>query len=186
VQGDVAFGDPDGLLDRFYEVASGERRAEALESIGHGLMDGEEIDDKISARLRALFEGRLEAVRAGARAEELRGFARWFGSGKFDDSWSLAQLEAVLEVGGPLQPDHLVVERLAALRRDRLPDVVRALELLIETNTRQWFVSGARGEIALILTDALAAGGESENRARDIVNRLVARGHPDFEGLLAR
>jgi len=64
--------------------------------------------------------------------------------------------------------------------------VVRALELLIESGTRPWFALGAREQIESILATALAAEGEPAARARDVVNRLVARGHKDYERLLER
>lgn len=183
-RGLIAFGDDTGLLDRFYEVASVERRAEAIDSIGTGVMNEDGLTDSVTARLSALFERRLAAVAGGTDGEELRGFAWWFASGKFDDEWSLTQLQALLNAGGRVHPDHIVADRLAALRGNHLVEAVRTLELLIEGGTRQWFVLGARDEIIAILADALAAGGEAENRARDIVNRLVARGYRDFENLL--
>lgn len=188
-QGVIDFGDEYGLLDDFYARASVERRAQALEAIGHGLLDGDAPSQDGAGRLRALWERRLEAVRESDNldaAAELRGYAWWFASGHFDADWSLAQLEAMLKAGGQVEVDHLVAERLAALRSVHPLEVVRALELLVETGTREWFVFGAREEITAILTDALAAGGGAEARARDLTNRLVARGHRDFERLLQR
>jgi hypothetical protein len=183
-QGVIAFGDEGGLLDRFYQVATVERRAQAIDAIGHGIADANELSGEVTSRLRSLLELRIDAVRDGSDGEELRGFAWWFASGKFDAEWSLARLQEVLEVGGRLHPDHVVAKRLAALREEHLHETVRALEALIEAETRPWFPLAARDEIAAILADGLAAGGDSEGRSRDIVNRLVARGHRDFEGLL--
>jgi hypothetical protein len=183
------FDDGSGLLDRFYDVAALERRALALESLGHGLMEDVELTDEMAARLRALWHRRLEAVLDSedpSAGEELRGFAWWFASGKLDPTWSLTQLAAAVEIGGRVHPDSMVAEQLAALRDDHLPDVVRALELLIESGTRPWFVVGARDDIVAVLASALAADGETAARGRDIVNRLVARGHTNFERLLER
>lgn len=143
----------------------------------------------MAERLRRLWEQRLAAVLASGEdgaGEELRGFAWWFASGKLDPAWSLAQLEASIVAGGRVHPDHLVAERLAALRSQHLPAVLRTLELLIESGTRPWFVIGARDEIEAILVTGLAANGEPAEHARDIVNRLVARGHVDYERLLQR
>jgi hypothetical protein len=187
--GMVDLGDDSGLLEHFYEVAALERRAEAFESVGHGLMGDAELTEEMAMRLRAVWERRLDAVRHSddSRAgEELRGFAWWFASGKLEPAWSLQQLAAAIEVGGRIHPDHLVAERLAALRSEHVPAVLRALELLIESGTPPWFVLGARNEIETILATALAADGEPAARGRDIVNRLVARGHTEFERLLER
>jgi hypothetical protein len=186
--GMVSFGDETGLLELFYERASLERRAEAIESIGHALMD-DEVTDEMAPRVRDLWNRRLAAVEASEEegaGKELRGFAWWFASGKLDPAWSLEQLAAIVAAGGRIHPDHLVADRLAALRDEHLPAVLRALELLIESGTRPWFVLGARDEIEAILVSGLAADGEPAERARDIVNRLVARGHVDYERLLQR
>jgi hypothetical protein len=172
------------LLTRFYELASVERRAEALEVIGRGLERDDAPSVEAAARLRALFERRLEHVRAGGDGEELRGFAWWFSSGVLGDEWSLARLRDLLEAGGRIHPDHVVAARLAEIRGEHLLTAVELIELLIETGTRSWFVLGAREHISVIVADGLAAGGEAEARARDVIGRLVARGHRDFEGLL--
>ena len=119
--------------------------------------------------------------------EELRGFAWWFASGKFDPAWSLAQLAAIADAGGRIQPDHVVAEQLAALCTDHLAPVLHALDLLIDGSAvRPWFVLGARDEIETILVSGIAANGECGKRARELVNKLVARGHGDYERLLQR
>jgi hypothetical protein len=186
LNGVITFGDEEGLLDRFYEVASVERRAQALDAIGHGIAgkDDEPLSAEALSRLKSLIEKRIDAVRDSGDGEELRGYAWWFASGKFDPEWSLTTLQEVLEVGGRLHPDHVVAQQLAALRHDQLLQSVRALESLIESETTPWLPLAARDEITVILEEGLADGGEVEKRARDTINRLIARGHRDFEGLL--
>jgi hypothetical protein len=130
-----------------YEVASLERRAEAIDSVGHRLMNGDELTEEMAARRRGLWERRLAAVRQSTEVEageELRGFAWWFSSSKLRPAWSHKQLAAVVEAGGRIHPDHLVAERLTARRKENLPAVLKALDLLIESGTRPWFVLGAR------------------------------------------
>ena len=74
------------------------------------------VDDEVAVRFRDLWDKRLAALKAGETgADELKGFAWWFSSGKLDDDWSLAQLLDLLESGGRVDPDHAVAERLAAL-----------------------------------------------------------------------
>jgi hypothetical protein len=46
----VGFGDQAGLLDRFYEVAGLERRAEAIESVGRGATLGAIEETRSSGR----------------------------------------------------------------------------------------------------------------------------------------
>ena len=172
------------LLGRYYELASVERRAEAIEAVGRGLERDGAPPDEAATRLRTLLERRIEAVRAGGDGEELRGFAWWFESGALGDDWSLARLRDLLEAGGRIHPDHVVAAHLAEIRGEHLQTAIELVELLIETGTSTWFVLGAREHISAIVADALAAGGAAEARARDVVGRLVARGHPDFAGLL--
>jgi hypothetical protein len=179
----IDFGEG-GLLESFYESASVDRRRQAIDSIGAGLNEGPEWSDSARDRLQELFARRLAAVSEGADPEELRGFAWWFASGVFDDEWSLNQLRAVLNIGLILHPDHVVAGRLAELREQHMLEAVQLLELLIEGGSRQWFVLGARESITAIIQDALAAGGEAESHARDLINRLVSRGHTDFQRLL--
>jgi WD domain, G-beta repeat len=74
--------------------------------------------------------------------------------------------------------------RLEAPRRLRA--IRRRHHRPLDAATRPWFVLGARDEIEAILVSGLAANGESSERARDIVNKLVAGGHVDYERLLQR
>ncbi len=188
--GEIEFDDGSGLLELFYERVGLARRAAAIESVGFGLGKDDELTFEEDRRLRALFERRLRAVRdsdAENAGDELRGFAWWFASGKFDPVWSLEQLTAIGEIGGRIHPDHVVAEQLAAMREQHLPAVLRALDLMISGSAvRPWFVLGARDEIEAILSSGLAASGESASLARDIVNKLVAGGHVDYERLLSR
>jgi len=43
-----------------YEVVSLERRAEAIDSVGHRLMNGDELTEEMAARLRGLCSSGLE------------------------------------------------------------------------------------------------------------------------------
>ena len=96
-------------------MASTERRAQAMTAIGTGLESGKPVPAETLARMEALAEHRLEAVRAGAPSEELSGFAWWFASGEFEVEWSLGYLRGILDAGGTVEPDHVVAERLSKL-----------------------------------------------------------------------
>jgi len=180
------FGDGTGLLEKFYATAPLNRRARALEFIGQSLSDAE-MTDGTAVRLQHLGDLRLGAINDSGEEDagaELAGFAWWFASGKLDTAWSLSLLEAALTLNDGLDADHVIVDRLAAVEGTYLPAVLRCLELLIDSTTRPWFVFGAREQIEAILVSGLAAGGEAGERARDIANRLVARGHTDYERML--
>jgi hypothetical protein len=177
----------DELLGRFLAEASIQLRAQLITAIGIDVTNADEIPPEGLERLRALLDSRLEAaVAAGGNAlGELRGFSWWFGSGKFDDDWSLTQLTRLFEAGGTVEFDHVVIERLFELRETRLAAVVRALSALIDASDDPWFVLGSRDEIRTTLRAGLDSDDEAVRQsARRTTSRLIARGHPEYRDLL--
>lgn len=175
------------VLNRFFVVAPIEIRAKLIEAIGTDLSNAEEVSAEAVGRLSRLWEARsVSALAAGGAAmKELRGFSWWFGSAKFEDEWSLAHLIEVLEAGVSLEFDHIVVQRLAALRAQRLLEVVQALAALIDQSEDPWFVLGSREEIRAILQDGIESTNNAVSRpAREATNRLIARGNADFGDLV--
>lgn len=183
LSGSIDFGD-DSVLDRFYERASPERRSQAISILGTSMEAISPLGEEGEARLRALAERRLEAIKGGADADELAGFAWWFSSGEFDTDWSLDFLRRTLQAGCHPHPDHVVAERLSGLRGNNIAERLEILRLMVEGGARDWFVLGSREKIEAILREGLAGGGEVTSQARDLVNMLVARGNLDFADLL--
>ncbi|HEY8815813.1 MAG TPA: hypothetical protein VIP57_12015 [Candidatus Dormibacteraeota bacterium] len=116
LSGTIDFEDADGLISRFYMVASLERREQAITIIGTSLEAIAPLNEGVEARLRELVERRLEDVQ-DTDPSELQGFAWWFASGAFEAEWSLAYLRRLLDAGGTVHPDHMVAEQLAKLGR---------------------------------------------------------------------
>jgi hypothetical protein len=183
LSGSINFGN-DSLLDRFYETASTERRSQAISILGTSMEALSPLGEEGEARLRALAERRLEAVDAGADAEEVAGFAWWFSSGEFDTDWSLDFLRRSLEAGCHPHPDHVIAKRLAALSGASVVERIEILRLMVEGGARDWFVIGSREKIEAILREGLASGGEANSQARDLINVLVAGENLDFDDLL--
>jgi hypothetical protein len=182
--GTIEFDEPDGLLDRLYSRASPSRRALAIEAIGNGLDSPASPPAEAVARMEALADRRLQAVKDGAPPEELSGLAWWLESGEFELEWSLTFLRELLEADGQVQPDHMVAEWLSRLSGVHPLATVEILRLMVEGAVRDWFVIGARESIETILRSGLAAGGEAGAVARDVVNIIVAQGANDFILLL--
>lgn len=182
--GFIGLDDP--LLDRFFTQAKLELRGRAIEFVGLSLTNAATLADEAAQRFRDLWGRRLAAFKAGdTGAEELKGFAWWFSSGKLDDAWSLSQLRDLLASGGRVDPDHAVAERLAGLVETHLEDAVACLGLLIDASERSWFVLGSREEIRTIIARGLSEGNGASKTAREIVNRLAAQGHTQFAELLS-
>jgi hypothetical protein len=177
----------DNLLGRFFTDAPVELRAQLISAIGVDLSNADDIPEERLERLRAMWEARLHAATAagGEALRELHGFSWWFGSGKFDDEWSLAQLTALFDAGGTVEFEHVVIERLNELRDSKLGAVLRVLSALIEHSEDPWFVLGSRDEIRTILRAGLDSDEEAVRQtARRARSRLIARGHPEFRDLL--
>ncbi len=191
-QGSVGL-EPGSLVHLFFERAPVDARTHLIEMAGIDVTSAEQPAPQVLERLQRLWEWRLGVLRqrVDADLEELKGFGWWFGSGKFDDDWALAQLQELLAAEGIVDPDHTVAERLAVLRHERLAPVVACLSLLIDAThrhaaQRSWFVTGARDEIRAILEDGIRADDpETRRRARATVNRLIARGYIQFGDLLS-
>jgi hypothetical protein len=180
------------LIDLFFKHAPVGTRARLIEAAGE-VTDGDLPSPQTLQRLQRLWEWQMSVLREQDQPdlEELEAFGWWFGSGRFDADWALTQLHELLAMEGTVQPDHTVAERLTALRHQHLAQAVGCLSLLIDASyrhapQRSWFVTGARDEIRAILEDAIRAE-EPETRrlAREIANRLVARGHTQFGDLLS-
>jgi hypothetical protein len=75
----------------------------------------EEIPSGILDRLRDLWVGRVAAARATGDDAEIIPFGWRFASGKFEDAWSLMQLKEALALSRWVEPDEMVIERLAAV-----------------------------------------------------------------------
>jgi hypothetical protein len=176
------------VLDAFYSRADGKLRGQALNFVGVSLRSSKErMPDEVVHRLRRLLEDRVEAAKRQTVgvAEELQEYGWWFASGKFDDEWSINRLLDVLRLAGRVAPDHLVVERLADLSPAMPLQCIRALWMIVETDTKGWGVMGWRDKAKEIIRTALLSGNaETREKAQELVNLLGSRGHFDFGELL--
>jgi hypothetical protein len=185
--------EPGSPVDIFFARAPVGARAHVIEMTGIEVTNAEQPSPAALERLQRLWQWRIGVLQqhVGASLEELKGFGWWFASGKFDDDWALGQLYDLLVSDGAVESDHMVVERLAALRRERLAQVVTCLSLLIDAMyrdepQRSWLIMAARDDIRVILTEGMAAEEAKTSRvACETVNRLIARGHTEFADLLS-
>jgi hypothetical protein len=120
-------------------------------------------------------------------AKERRGawlFGLWFATGQFESSWSLDALGRFIGVAGLPEPDHAVVERLAALIDEHPVKVARLLRQIVDADVEGWHVHGWMEDARTILRKALAVGGEAAAEARRAIETLGRRGYVDFGKLL--
>ena len=173
------------LIDRFFATAPLAIRTRFLDITGMDVSNVDAISEKYRERLQRLWEWRAEAVLEDGNASELAPFAWWFGSGKFDDRWSLEQLIRVLDADGGTTSDYVVTHRLAELLDSQLDLVVRATALLAERAYTPHMVFGASDELRKILRAALSSDDdELIDLARRTISRLYSERHVEFGDLL--
>jgi hypothetical protein len=188
--GKLSLSDPEGLFARFWINAEDQLRGHALEFIGRSLSGSNgTVPRDVLERLIALWQTRIETARSSLNPDdyyhEIASFGWWFTSGQFDDNWAMENLKAAIDLAHRVQPDHLVVERLASIVDDMPLPAVESLRLIINADTEGWGIYGWRDEAELILGKAIRG---TEPAARDaaieIIHQLGARGYSEFRALL--
>jgi hypothetical protein len=190
-RGRLSLEQPNGLLARFFELAPDELRGYSLEFIGRSLRNtNEEIEPQILNQLQLLWEQRIDTARTAtppaSHASELAAFGWWFVSEKFDDSWAIAQLKEVIDLVGKIEPERLVVKRLATLADVMSAPAVEFLRLLLEGDNGTWRIYGWRDEAQTILATALQGNNDQTRQiAIALINRLGEQGYLEFRELLS-
>ena len=176
------------LIRDFFKYAPNTLRAHAILSIGRWIskMEGE-LDGGEAGRLIVLWEARVATAESKVQdcTEELPAFGWWFTSEKLEIKSSVHLLRRGLTVMGNSQPDHLVIERLAILAKDQPEEAIQCLSLMVGSDLDGTAVFTWRKHARDLLTEALVSSSpEAKSGARDLVNRLVARGFVEFAALL--
>ncbi|WP_167844822.1 hypothetical protein [Scytonema millei] len=190
-RGKLNLDEPEGLLARFFELASDALRSYALRFVGRSLDNTKDaIDPEILNRLQLLWEKRIDSVRSSADpssyVSEIATFGWWFSSAKFDDSWAIAQFKQVLELVGKVDPEFLVLKHLAKLA-DVMPEsAVECLKLIIEKDKKGGGIYGWHNDAKTILTTAIKGNNDKARQvAESIIHRLGERGHWEYRDLLS-
>lgn len=179
----------DPLLIEFWKNATDEIRGHALDYMGRSLKSEGDFDPTLIERLKLLWESRLNTAKASDKKEdyqkEMSAFGWWFASARFEDKWSADQYLEALEIGRKTQSDYFVVERLSELVKSLPLESVKILNKMLLEDKPGWIVMGHKAEISNILSTALnAPETNAQNEARELINRLVARGHTEYSDLL--
>lgn len=190
-RGKLELANHEALLQRFYAKASDSLRAHALEFVGRSWRDTEgAVEVEILERLRSLWQMRLDAGRRAddptTYADEMAAFGWWLVSGKFEDSWAVKQLLEVLSLAKKIDPDWLVLEKLATLAEAMPKEGVQCISLMIEGDLEGWKITSWRQELRAILSTIIRDGDTiASHKATDVVHRLGAKGYLEFRDLLS-
>jgi hypothetical protein len=189
-QGNLDLDDPNGLLSRFYAKADLKLRKPVIKFIGFAVHRTKgPIPEQIAERLRKLWTVRLEAVRAAGPdsrgAEEIKESGWWLASKGSPGTWSIDQILEVVRLAGSIEPEHLVVERLAELSQEIPAKAVETLMKMLEGDKQGWSVASWSEHARTILATALNSVDQNAHaKANDLVHYLGSRGYPEFRDLL--
>lgn len=188
--GKLELDEPDGLLERLYAKASDAILGSAIDTEGRRLQGEGRVPAAILGRLMRLWERRLDAAeKGGTPAEHVRevsSFGWWFASGKFDEKWAVARLEQGLRLVGKAEPEHMVVERLAALSTSMPAETLECLQLMVEGDKEGWAIEMWREHAKTILTNVMHSTDATVRHAgEELVHRLGAMGYFEFRDLLS-
>jgi len=133
----IEFGDPDGLLERFFGRAPDELMADAIGFLGRNVEHYKgPVPQRTLERLMALWQNRINAIRAsgepGNRRQELAAFGWWFLSSQWDEQWAFGQLLDVSSWNKEIEAHTHVVHRLAEISSGQPSKATLALRFMIE------------------------------------------------------
>jgi hypothetical protein len=189
-RGKQSLEDPESAISRFFAVAPASLRGHVIGFVGHSLNnENGEIPEVVIHRLQELWENRIRAAQQSevpeSNAEELAEFGWWFGSGKFEAKWAINRLEETLQVARKAEPKHLVMEQLERVAVEFPRAAVSCFALLVEGDKQGWRTLYRDQNVRNILKAGLDSDDEEAQRAaRELINRLAARGFTRFRDLL--
>jgi len=149
----------------------------------------EDLEDEFLERARALWEHRIAVAETASASErslaahrdEIVGFGAMVDSGLFSSDWWLTQLERVLELVNWVEPDYLVLKCLAEDAETHPVRVVDAATRLLVHDSEGYLHHSSRREYLTIVEAGInACDSDAQARARELANRLVAKGMSDF------
>gem|GEM_PF-4490487 len=180
-RGLVNLGDPDRLIEKFFERAPISLRQHAIRDIGVGLQHPQTVlKGDAKQRLEQLYDWRLDQTED---AEELEGFGRWYTSGHFDEPWATSRLLKTLQKTGFRFHDEDVIGVLAKSAAS-IADKVSAIELLIKRDEDYWRIENWLPEGKPIIEEASrSTDAVTRGRAAAIIDDLVRRGFHDLRSL---
>lgn len=180
IRGEMPGGDD--LFLTFWAEAESDLRKEVLTSTGWSLGKVESLQSDVASRLRATWE-RIFAGEPDDPA--LAGFGAWLETRALAGDWLLQQALAVLGRGIHLEPDFVVYEALSRLTPYHPGMAIDVLRRMISTESEDWSVHGSRAEVRQAIDAALTADDSAtQQRAREVVDLLAARGMTTFRELL--
>jgi hypothetical protein len=145
------------------------------ETAGRIAHDTPEISEEIAGGFRALWD-RIKAAIEAAHDERLRpalGEFSWWLASKLPATWTLPELVRLLDSGVQVDPEFLVLPRLAELAPENADLTLRALERMVPTSDDEWAFRSREEDVRSILRVALRSNDQAlRARAEALINRF--------------
>ena len=186
-RGKIAFDEKDEILEKFFEKSQDELRGHALDFIGRSLDNAEKIETEVIDRLKLLWQRRLKFAKKNLKnhKKEMAAFGYWFQSAKFEDEWSIKQLEEALEISGSSDLSYSLIKRLLELSPVHPYDVLICLKIMIANEEDGYRNIGWNDDMKKILfATSKNPDQKIKELAKEIINKLVASGFIDYRELL--
>ncbi|RMG26830.1 MAG: hypothetical protein D6724_00975 [Armatimonadetes bacterium] len=186
-RGVLDWTDDDTLVQRFFENATTKDAAHAIAFVGRSLRDETSpVPNEVVDRFRRFWEQLADTVPTDPpeSIHILRPFGWWFASGRFDAEWAFGQLDRVINISGGIEPDFVVMERVADLAGEHPARCLAVLKALVLRDDRGWGVLGWKDTARIVLQVALAADA-TRSDAEALIHQIGARGHLEFRDLLS-
>jgi hypothetical protein len=175
----------DGLLLSLFGHASADLAREAVHHEGWQLYNAkDEVGDEAEiARLQGLWDWLSAEVEAGrANPAALEPFGWWFASGRFDQDWSLDELDRLARADVEIDYMDLVFERLRALVSGAPARIGQVTESIVAHEVRpdELHSEDLRAIVRVLVEDA--SGPEANQSGKAIISMMVSRAFPNFPG----
>jgi hypothetical protein len=173
----------DGLLPSLFGHASGDLSRDAIHHEGWQLYNArdEPADEAEIARLRVLWDWLDAEVEAGrANPAALEPFGWWFASGRFDQEWSLGELDRLARANIEIDYMGLVFERLRALAPGDPARIGQVTESIVAYEVRPDEMHGddLPAIVRILVEDA--SGPEANRSGKAIISMMVSRAFSNF------
>ncbi|MFZ3019953.1 MAG: hypothetical protein WA051_00280 [Minisyncoccia bacterium] len=180
----------DPLMVTFWNNADDALREHVMDFVGASLRsDKEPLPPELEGRLREFWNARLAVATADSDKKnyqkEMSGFGWWFASGKFEEDWVFEEYLKALDFGSKVRTHHSVADVLVETASRRPLQAVQILNKIINLDQPSWMIMGDRSGVFGILRAVLQSSDlKAQKSAREVINRLVARGHTEYAELL--
>lgn len=176
------------IMDTLLKTANKKYVKELANFVGFRLYKSKDVETKEHIeKLIKLWDGVVGLAKAdNTKIEALEEFGTWFASGKFDPKWSLEQLTYAASKAGNINLDFAALEYMEKITDQYPAESIKALSAMVDGTRERWSVASWSSNATAIIQSAYKSGDDSVKQlAKDLANKLVAKGYTEYRNVLA-